>query len=110
VGGRLVEDLDPAAGEEHEIGRVRVWEPGARLVVGWRNRNFEPGQITEIEVVFEEDGDGTRVTVEHRGWDALPAGHPARHGLQGRAFVDMIGLWWGDVMTSFRQHAKQRPG
>ena len=108
AGGRLVEVLDGPGGEEHEIGRVRVWEPGARLVVDWRNRNFEPGQVTEVEVLFEADGDGTRVTLEHRGWDSLPAKHPARHGLEGRAFVDMIGLWWADVMTCYRLRVKGR--
>jgi hypothetical protein len=108
VGGRLVEVLDRATGEEHEIGRVRVWEPGRRLVVDWRNRNFEPRQVTEVEVVFEADGDGTRVTLEHRGWDSLPAGHPARHGLEGRAFESMMGQWWADAMTVFRTHARRR--
>jgi hypothetical protein len=106
-GGRLVERVDPATGHEHEIGRVKVWEPGARLVLDWRARSFEPGQTTEVEVRFEADGDGTRVTLEHRGWDAMPPDHPVRHGRVGGAFLDMMGLWWGDAMTSFRQRASR---
>jgi hypothetical protein len=50
-------------------------------------------------------GDGTLVTVHHRGWSALPEDHPARHGLTGAAFARMVGLWWGDLLTALREHA-----
>jgi uncharacterized protein YndB with AHSA1/START domain len=101
TGGRLVEELD--GGEVYEVGRVSVWEPGARLVFGWRGRGFAPDETTEVEVRFEPVSGGTRVTVEHRGWARLAKDHPERHGLRGRAFVDMIGLWWADQATSLRQ-------
>lgn len=78
--GRLVEVLDTATGEEWELGRVRVWEPGERLVLSWRIPNFTPDQSTEVEVRFEPRSGGTYVTVEHRGWDGIPPGHPAYHG------------------------------
>jgi uncharacterized protein YndB with AHSA1/START domain len=81
---------------------VLDWQPGQRLCFEWRQRNFEPGQRTEVEVRFEPAGGGTRVVLEHRGWDRIPAGHPARHGLAGAAFSDMIGLHWGDLVTSYR--------
>jgi hypothetical protein len=29
--------------------------------------------------------------------------HPARHGLANEAFIRMIGLWWGEQMTSLRE-------
>jgi len=64
--------------------RVRVWEPGARLVFAFRAHNFVPGQVTEVEIRFEPELDGTRVTLEHRGWSQIAPEHPARHGLQGR--------------------------
>ena len=41
-GGRLTETL--ASGKVFEIGRVRAWEPPRRLVFGWRQAAFEPGQ------------------------------------------------------------------
>lgn len=101
--GRLVEAS--ADGEIWEVGRVLAWEPGARLAFEWRLTNFAPEERTEVEVHFEPTPEGTRVTVEHRGLLALPARHPARHGLDDRAHAAMIGRWWGALVASLREHA-----
>jgi uncharacterized protein YndB with AHSA1/START domain len=107
-GGRLVQrDTD---GSEFEFGRISVWKPGDRLVFGWRNRNFADGELTEVEVQFEAVGSSTRVTVVHRGWDALRPDHPSRHGLEGSAFGAMMGVWWGDQALSLRLWARERSG
>jgi hypothetical protein len=106
-GRRLVEQSGAVI---FEIGRVRVWEPGKRLVLDYRLRNFAADERTELEVRFEPAGEGTRVTLEHRGWAALRRDHPARHGLAGEALSSMIGLHWGDVLTGLRQHARKRAG
>jgi uncharacterized protein YndB with AHSA1/START domain len=104
VGGRLFESIDAEQGEHvFEVGRVRVWEPPARLAFSWRNANFGPDELTEVEVEFARTPSGTLVTVTHRGWAALRADHPARHELQGAAFSRMIGLWWGEQMASLRE-------
>jgi uncharacterized protein YndB with AHSA1/START domain len=87
-----------AGGEICVIGRVLAWEPGARLRFEWRTPDFAPGERTEVEVLFAAEGTGTRVTLEHRGWDALPADHPARHGLRGGAFTALIGHHWADLL------------
>ena len=76
--GRLIERLPN--GKSFEIGPVRLWQPGERLVVGWRMANFGPEHATEVDVRFEPVGDETRVSVEHRGWDSVPQQHLARHG------------------------------
>ena len=88
-----------------EIGRVRAWEPGARLVFEWRTRDFAAGEVTEVEVLFTPLGEGTRVTLEHRGWDTLRADHPSRRGLDDEAFTSMLGLHWGDLVTAYRAAA-----
>lgn len=106
AGGALVEEH--ANGTTRIIGKVLAWEPGARLVFEWRGSNFEQTQRTEVEVRFEAQRDGTQVTLEHRGWASLPADHPARHGMSGGAFTGMIGRWWGDLCTAFREHAAER--
>jgi hypothetical protein len=31
-----------------------------------------------------------------------------RHGNLGPAFSRMIGLWWGELMTSLREHLARR--
>jgi uncharacterized protein YndB with AHSA1/START domain len=104
VGGRLFESFETESGTQmYEAGRITVWEPPRRLVVKWRNANFASNESTELEVLFEPSGTGTRVTVHHRGWAALRPDHPARHGLEGAAFSRMMGLWWSDQMTSLRE-------
>jgi uncharacterized protein YndB with AHSA1/START domain len=105
-GRRLVERMQDRV---REIGRVLVWEPGQRLVFEWRASNFAAGERTEVEVRFEASGEGTRVMLEHRGWDAIRGDHPARHGQQGRAFAAMIGSHWGELMTAYRLYGNAVP-
>ena len=68
VGGRFYERYRD--GEELEIGRVSAWEPPARVVFSWRAPAWEGA--TEVEVRFAADGDGTRVELEHRGFEVGP--------------------------------------
>ena len=73
VGGRWLEVYDPDTGEGYEIGRIKAWEPGKRLLLSFTSSWLPPEPPTEIEVRFEPVADGTRVTLEHRGIDRLPA-------------------------------------
>ena len=104
-GGRLFEAFSDAPTDVFEVGRVLVWEPGARLVMEWRLTNFAPGERTEVEVRFEPTNGGTMVTVEHRGWSALREDHPARHGESGAILVARIGEWWGALLLAMRTRA-----
>jgi uncharacterized protein YndB with AHSA1/START domain len=104
VGGRLFESIDGDGGPHvFEVGRVRVWDPPRRLTFTWRNANFAAHEQTEVDIEFVPTSAGTLVTVTHRGWSSLPADHPARHGLQGADFARMMGLWWGEQMSSLRE-------
>ena len=71
VGGRWIEVYDLATGEGFECGRILVWEPGVRLVFSYRDAGHDIDG-TEVEIRFEPVDGGTRVTLEHRGWDKLP--------------------------------------
>ncbi len=103
VGGRLFESIDGDGGPHvFEVGRVRAWDPPRLLAFTWRGVNFAPNESTDVEVEFSPAGAGTLVTVTHQGLSALRPDHPARHGLQGPEFSRMIGLWWGEQMTSLR--------
>lgn len=104
--GRLVERL--ASGKVFEIGRVSVWERGARLVFGWRQASFAPGVETEVEVRFEAAGAETRVTVEHRGWDAIPAKSVARHGFPNAVFLHRHGEWWRALLAGLAARTSSR--
>ncbi len=109
LGGRLFETVQFADGERtFNVGSVVTWEPPHRLALEWRNVNFKPHEKTLVEVTFSPVGEGTMVRVEHRGWSTLPEGHPARHGLVDAAFARMIGMWWGGLLTSLREHISAR--
>jgi hypothetical protein len=107
-GGRLVETL--ANGKVFEVGDVRAWSPGERLVLGWRHATFAPGQATEVEVRFEPVGVETRVTVEHRGWDSVPQEHVARHSMPLPLFYQYLGAIWRDELARLQGMAANRSG
>jgi uncharacterized protein YndB with AHSA1/START domain len=115
-GGRLRETVQNASGPAvWELGEVRVWEPPARLVIAWRAVNFEPEDpSTEVEVRFERaighSGEGTLVTIEHRGFSRLRPDHPVRHGEPPRAFIVRMAGWWADLAASLREHIARDPG
>ena len=106
LGGRLMETFETPSGPRVAVmGRITAWDPPARFAFEWRAANFterDPG--TTVEVTFELANSGTRVTVRHSGWAAVRGDHPVRHGLDGDGFTAMLGLWWGDLMTSLREH------
>jgi uncharacterized protein YndB with AHSA1/START domain len=53
-------------------GSILTWTPPRNLVYQWHIFSG-PGDATEVEVWFHDNGDGsTKVDVEHRGWDAFP--------------------------------------
>jgi uncharacterized protein YndB with AHSA1/START domain len=67
VGGRIYEVMSD--GTEASWGEVLIWEPARRLVLSW---NPSPRRTaTEVEVTFTAQEDGTRVELEHRGWERL---------------------------------------
>jgi uncharacterized protein YndB with AHSA1/START domain len=71
VGGRWIEVWDEETGEGYDFGRIKAWERGKRLLLDYLVH--DGGHVTEVEVRFEPTEGGTRVVLEHRGWDALPA-------------------------------------
>jgi uncharacterized protein YndB with AHSA1/START domain len=105
-GGRLVATL--ANGKVFEVGRVILWKPGERLVLTWRHATFAPGQSTRLDVRFEAVGDQTRVTVEHRGWDAIPKDHVARHGFELMLFQRRQAEHWRGLLASFDAQLRRR--
>lgn len=99
--GRLVERLD--GGRVFEIGRVQAWEPPERLAFGWRQASFPPDLVTQVEVRFEAVGAETRVTVEHSGFDRVPADNVARHGFPDHSLLARLGDWWTAQLSAYKQ-------
>lgn len=105
LGGRLFESYTTSAGERViETGKVTLWTPPARLCFEWRAANFAPHEKTEVDVVFEPSPSGTLVTLRHRGFASLRPDHPVRHGAPPAAFIREMSVWWGDLMSSLRDH------
>lgn len=97
-GGRLVTVLPNGA--TFEIGRILLWSPPHALRFTWRQASFAADQITYVEVRFEAAGEGTRVSVTHSGWDALPPEHAARHGFPLVVFQQRQGEQWRAVLAA----------
>jgi Activator of Hsp90 ATPase homolog 1-like protein len=53
-----------------EWGRILAWEPPDRLVCSWYP-GHNPDTAQELEVAFQDDAHGTRVTLTHIGWERL---------------------------------------
>ena len=66
AGGRVYETW--ADGTELDWGELRAWEPPERFIMTWTGTPVP----TEVEFTFTGLGPAlTRVTVEHRGWEAM---------------------------------------
>jgi uncharacterized protein YndB with AHSA1/START domain len=108
-GGRLFEAYEgPAGPAVHESGRITAWDPPHRLAFDWRAANFAPGEVTHVEVTFTRTESGrTQLVLVHSGFAALRPDHPVRHGEPAAAFIARLGSWWGQLLTSFREHARR---
>ena len=73
MGGRIFEKT--AGGTEHDWGEVTVWEPPHRLGYLWHLRR-DRADATEVDISFADTGSGTRIEIEHRGWERLGADGP----------------------------------
>jgi uncharacterized protein YndB with AHSA1/START domain len=105
-GGLVFESFESGSETKtFEKGKITLWEPPSRLVFDWRGVNFSADEKTEVEVTFQRNSSGTLVTVTHRGWSRIRADHPVRHNLETSSFIGMIGLWWGDLMSSLREYS-----
>ncbi len=67
-GGRVYEVA--SNGTEATWATVMAWEPPQRLVLAWKP-NLRDESPTEVEITFTAEETGTRVGLEHRGWERL---------------------------------------
>jgi len=67
-------------GTEKEWGRITAWDPPRRVRYTWYpDRTAESAQ--DIDVRFDPEGSGTRLTLTHTGWERL--GKEARKARRG---------------------------
>lgn len=102
-GGRWYELAED--GGECTVATMLAWEPPRRLVMAWQltpEWKFEPDldRATQVEVTFQEEGEsGTRVTLEHRGFEG--------YGESGAEMRDSVGgdEGWPVIMTRYAEVA-----
>jgi uncharacterized protein YndB with AHSA1/START domain len=69
-------DASPGGGMEERwddtrtTGEVLEVQPPSLLRLSWKDDGWPAA--TEVELLLEPDEGGTRVTVRHHGWEALP--------------------------------------
>src|SRR5262249_45513901 len=100
LGGKLIERWGQ---KQREIATIVGGEPPRHIVFAWRAYKFREGEVTTGGLWFESSGQGTRVNLEHRGWSDIPQDHPVRHGKADEAFLGALAMWWGALLTSFRE-------
>jgi uncharacterized protein YndB with AHSA1/START domain len=103
VGGRVFEVADD--GEEALWGSVLVWRPADAFAMTWHvGRGPETAQVLEIR--FRAEGGGTRVELEHRGWERL--GGEAIESMQG--YREGWGRIFGRLYPEAAARRAQAPG
>ena len=100
TGGRWFER--DAAGAECDWGKVLAWEPPARLLLAWQldaGFAFDPDLITEVEVAFEPEGTGSRVTLTHR--------HLERFGPSAERIAGQLAGGWPGLVERFANYVQE---
>jgi uncharacterized protein YndB with AHSA1/START domain len=93
VGGRVYDRLSD--GRENQWATVLAWEPPHRVVIEWSVNRANPA--TELEVRFTPEGDGTRVDLEHRGWE--------RYGESAQESFGSYDTGWDFVLGRYVERA-----
>lgn len=91
-GGRIYEQM--SNGEEGTWASILVWDPPRRVVLAWKPTLTE-GPSTEVEVVFTPEGDGTRVDLNHRGWERLGDRAEESRAQYGQGWTGVLALYAG---------------
>jgi uncharacterized protein YndB with AHSA1/START domain len=101
-GGRWYERAED--GSECDWGHVRAVERPDRLLLAWQltadwKFDPDPAKATEVEVTFTAEDEGTRVTLEHRGFEV--------HGDSGPAMRESVGSegGWSSLLEMYRRAA-----
>jgi uncharacterized protein YciI len=94
LGGQIVEIL--RSGDQLVWGTVTLWDPPRRLAFTW-HPGRDAGDATHVEVRFIAGPEGTRVELEHRGWERTS---------EARARHDEYTQGWTPVLERYRAAAK----
>jgi hypothetical protein len=88
VGGRFYERR--ADGTEYQIGEVTSYQPPSLVTFTWRAPSWDV--TTQVELRFSAEAGGTRVELEHSGWEQSAKTRDARKSYEG-------GIPYSDIST-----------
>jgi uncharacterized protein YndB with AHSA1/START domain len=86
VGGRFYERRPD--GTEYQIGRVTAYQPPTFVAFSWRAPSWEVD--TQVEIRFTAEDGGTRIDLEHSGWERDAKTRDARNSYDG-GWVTVLG-------------------
>ncbi len=92
LGGRFVETR--ADGTVYEIGRLTAYQPPHLVAFTWRAPSWDD-ITTQVEVRFVADGGGTRIELEHSGWEQAAKTRDARKNYDGG---------WDTMLGHYEKH------
>ena len=106
VGGRFYETWDD--GTVMDWGEISAWEPPVRFVMSWLGTPVP----TEVELSFRQLGPQlTRVSVEHRGWEALTDRQLSEDcALPGGYTGGAYRMGWTRILQAFTAAAEEDDG
>jgi uncharacterized protein YndB with AHSA1/START domain len=93
VGGRVYELATD--GTEFELGRITAYEPPQVVAFTWRAPTWDVATLVEVRFIAE--GTGTRVELDHSGWELEPKARATRDGYDGG---------WNFVLGQYRADAE----
>jgi uncharacterized protein YndB with AHSA1/START domain len=97
LGGRYYERR--ADGTEYEIGRVTAYQPPSIVAFSWRAPSWDV--VTQVEIRFSAEAGGTRIVLEHSGWEQSDKTREARNNYD---------TGWGKILENYLAafaHAEQ---
>ncbi len=94
VGGRFYERTPD--GGEYDIGQVTAYQPPSLVAFTWRAPSWE--ESTQVEIRFSAENGGTRVDLEHIGWEQSAATRDARKNYDS-GWEMVLGLYQKAVAT-----------
>jgi uncharacterized protein YndB with AHSA1/START domain len=94
AGGRFFETRTD--GTEYEIGRLTAYQPPSVVAFTWRAPSWDV--ITQVEVRFIADGNGTRIELQHSGFEQDAKTRDARKNYDGG---------WETILGHYQRHFGQ---
>lgn len=96
VGGNFLEPWTDSKGKKHiTMGRVTAIEPKKRLQLDWQDPSWV--KATRVEFLLSTVHDGTKIYLQHSGWDMF-------EGKERQQKVDQHAAGWQKIIESFKKY------